>query len=318
MHSAEILRENHTNFDWMNGILLEYSHHPLNTGESLPSIFPIPQAYVHGHYDLHGVEDRNQIYFPWYFAEACTKPDIIDTNYSRTAPGYARDEKTYNFSCLNRNPKAERCWLYVQLHRTRFFNNTITSFYPRYTWDADIDIQNLTGYMGKDLAGFFANEIMPTLPHCTQDDLELWKSSPGHFTRDIAHPGFSDAYVNIISEHNYELPFLSEKTVKPIAAGQLFLMAGPKGSIKHLEDLGFDVFRDYIDHDYYDNESFTWTRLEKMIKIAESLNQVGARDVYHATYYRRERNRSHLFSEDLRNRIYRPIRQWIRNELNPK
>ena len=298
----------------VDAVFIEYSHHPIENFDLLTPVFSKPHVYLHGHYNIINNPKRLELYFPWYFAQACTEGD--KNNYSRSAPEYRKERKSYAFSCLNRNPKTERCWFYTKLQRCSFYSQTITSFYSSYTWEEPISLNDLEQYSDKQTRDIFERNVMPFLPICTDEDAEQLKINPGHFTGSISHPAFSDSCVNIISEHSYEIQFLSEKTVKPIAAGQLFLMAGPVGAIKHLEDLGFDVFRDFIDHDYYDNEPNTKLRLLKMLEVAEQLYADNPQDIFSTTYYRREQNKNHLFSEDLQNRIYRPIRQWIQNELN--
>jgi hypothetical protein len=48
--------------------------------------------------------------------------------------------------------------------------------------------------------------------------------------------------------------FVSEKTYRPLRAGQLFLLQGPCYAVDEIRNLGFDTFDKWIDHSY-DNET---------------------------------------------------------------
>ena len=111
----------------------------------------------------------------------------------------------------------------------------------------------------------------------------------------IDNPGYQESMLNIITETYHDTLYLSEKTFKPIRAQQLFLMCGPANSIKHLRDLGFDVFDDIIDHTYYDSES-DWEK--RIIKMHELLVEIyyDIPTMYKETKRRRNNNRKHLLN----------------------
>ena len=313
LNSATQLKKSITGYD---ALLLEMGHHPIDRAQIGAVRSSCPIVYIHNDFSLYNREVRDHVYFPWYFAQACL--DSIDqaSFYTKSHPGFRQNKKTYLFSCLNRNPKTERCWLYTKLHQTKFFDQTFTSFYNSFTWGDPINLEEVQKYLGGQEMQYFEKEILPYLPVGLESDLKINAEVSGFFSRDINHPAFSDAYVNIISEHLYEISFLSEKTVKPIAAEQLFLMAGPVNSIKHIEDLGFDVFRDFIDHDYYDSEPDTKTRVNRMLDAAQDLYRQNPEDIYNITETRRRQNRLHLFSNQFGNSIVAPIGNWIDRELN--
>ena len=263
----------------------------------------------------------NWAYFSYYFLEANYAIKMVnDTNYSKYHNNYRTSKKTYKFSCLNRSPKEERIWFYSKLHQQSFFNQMLTSFYHSLGNSWVIDEHHVRDEFARVLqdeetADYFFKNIYHTLPHGDKDDLDAIRQNPHWFSKDIAHPAFNDTYVNIISEHLYNECFLSEKTVKPIAAEQLFLMAGPPGAIKHIEDMGFDVFRDYIDHDYYDHEPDWKLRLLKLLEVVGRLNEQDIPAIYHATKLRRVANRTYLASNTLRDILFKPLVNWINNAI---
>lgn len=64
---------------------------------------------------------------------------------------------------------------------------------------------------------------------------------------------------------------ISEKTIKPIAVKRAFLLCAPSGTIKWLRQQGFRTFDKWWDESY-DDELDHVKRLEKIYKIAETIN----------------------------------------------
>jgi len=124
----------------------------------------------------------------------------------------------------------------------------------------------------------------------------------------VSHIAYSACYINLITETimNPGL-FISEKTWKPIASGQFFIVVGCVGTVAHLRSLGVDVFDDMIDHSY-DSEP-SWRR---RIELANaSLKQFLEQDldaIWNKTYERRLSNQTRFFSLDF-------FRQYI-NSIN--
>jgi hypothetical protein len=89
--------------------------------------------------------------------------------------------------------------------------------------------------------------------------------------------------------------FLSEKTWKPIRAGQLFLILGQPGTIESLRKLGFNVFDDYIDHSYDNNVDIT-KRIELLsveLNRLATLSKKEWKRLWNNTYKDRVFNQQH-------------------------
>ena len=271
---------------------------------------------------MYNIEEPNWVYFPFWFAIVGLMRWHHFFNKNPSLP----ETRKYNFSCLNKYPKVERIWFYTQLHQTSIFNNTLTSFY-HITNDGKQYIDNdkiLPGVLENQYYPFeldpytvdyFVKNIYPTLPHCTDCDKLLVQENPQYFSHGIDHPAFEEAYVNIVSEHSYVVPFLSEKSVKPFAAEQLFLMAGPQGAVTQLEKMGFDTYKDIIDHNYYDKEQYWKTRLTKMLKLAQSFTTGDIEKMFAETRERRIKNRLYLFSTEFQHSILEPLKTWINQNI---
>jgi hypothetical protein len=113
----------------------------------------------------------------------------------------------------------------------------------------------------------------------------------------LDNPAYTDSYINIITEHSViDGIYMSEKTWKPVASGQLFLSVGNPGSIDYLRSVGVQVFDDVIDHSYYDNEMDWQSRIDRMHEILDDLMNQDLDAVYRATYQQRKMNQENFQS----------------------
>lgn len=110
------------------------------------------------------------------------------------------------------------------------------------------------------------------------------------FIYGIDQPAYVDCYVNVATEHVMTDHFYAcEKLWKPIASGQLFVVAGCLGSIATLKSWGVDVFDDIIDHSY--DQVTKWEdRCRKIISECERLTTLDWTKIWTATATRRQNN----------------------------
>lgn len=81
---------------------------------------------------------------------------------------------------------------------------------------------------------------------------------------------FSKIALDIVTEtvYDYPYPYISEKTLRPIACKRFFIVVGPAGVLTLLRSKGFETFGDVIDESY-DLAHDPWERwqiLESSIK----------------------------------------------------
>ena len=84
----------------------------------------------------------------------------------------------------------------------------------------------------------------------------------------VKKPFFADAYWNFVTESFYvDYCALTEKTFKPIANLQPFIIVGATGSLKALRDLGYETFNDVIDESY-DHIEDPDRRMKLLVEVA--------------------------------------------------
>jgi hypothetical protein len=177
---------------------------------------------------------------------------------------------THKFSCLNANKWSHRILTYIHLYDKPYFNDMIFGWGRRTGWTKDFLEQE-----------DFINDIvvsddewakLATLP---QRILAHPDDDTDHNDRTTDHIAYTHACLNIITEttSRNDTPQLTEKSFKPILAGQFFIMISSRGLIQYMRDIGFDTFDDIINHSY-DSIEDDRERISAAIKELDRLNEV--------------------------------------------
>ena len=283
-----IVNDNLLNYElpelaWFDTIILDMSHNPMDTTS---------QQHVQSFVDTHknkkvvilsddATEDNYTSYFHLPYSQA----------------SYPLVEKSieHKFSCLNSVPKIHRLIMLNKIYLHNLQDSVLHSF----LWDKQQHAKNhlQTDYWQQDIKDYSAEyeHFSHTLKHkcpITIDDISESDAYLNDHT--VSSPAYNQSALNVITESSCTRMFFTEKTWKPLYAEQLFLSINAPGSIKKLEQFGFDVFRDLIDHSY-DEEIDLVKRIELCVKEMTRLND-DIVDIYHYTVKRRKDNSLHLQS----------------------
>jgi len=91
--------------------------------------------------------------------------------------------------------------------------------------------------------------------------------------------------VDIVSEtaYNYPYPYISEKTLRPIACKRLFIIIGPAHMLRLLHNKGFETFADHIDESYdlIEDPNQRFRQLQQCILAFVSKPLPELRDIVH-------------------------------------
>jgi len=93
---------------------------------------------------------------------------------------------------------------------------------------------------------------------------------------------FLSAFINYVQETSFDkqitpttwnVPLLSEKSMKPFAWGQVPIFLNLPETVNYVREFGFDLFDDIIDHDFYDKEHNPIIRIKKTVDQLEKICQ---------------------------------------------
>jgi hypothetical protein len=104
---------------------------------------------------------------------------------------------------------------------------------------------------------------------------------------------------------------LSEKTCKPFMAYQLPVIVGPVGASQFLEDLGLDMFPDYIPWKTWDSVPDHKLRIRMIVEFVNSIlpNSEEIVSAHHSFKTRLIKNKQYFHSPEFENTLLRQIRQ---------
>ena len=207
-------------------------------------------------------------------------------------------KKVFPYSCLNRNPQPHRHILYNLLKRKDLLKHFIYTFYDRCPYTGNPikpTFKTLEHYVGADMA----REVIANF----SDFPIVWEDNDKKADNDhtINHPAYQSAWCNVVTESHASVPFSSEKVWKPIAAGQLFLVAGPAGICSWLNSLGFETF-----NDNYDHKIGLLQRFELIVDTIEQHVNDPA-DWWHANRFKIEHNYHLIRSGKVEKKILDPL-----------
>jgi len=149
--------------------------------------------------------------------------------------------RTYYACCINRSPRISRIYNRVKLDN--FMNEKF-----KFLW---FKAEESNGPVPDKNLIIDEIGLENYIKYQTINSTSLGFNAKTEYELCSSIKDYTDSYLNLVTESRLDsIGFLTEKTYKPIRAGQLFLVQGPVGVIQFLRSIGFDTFDDYINHDY--------------------------------------------------------------------
>jgi hypothetical protein len=155
------------------------------------------------------------------------------------------------------------------------------------------------------------NVIEKHFPLCVADS---------HDSADFDQEDYESTNIEVVLETLFDdlRLHLTEKTLRPIAMGQPFILAGTYGSLKYLREYGFKTFSDCWDESY-DMMSDSIDRMNKITEVmgdiaglqSDKRNDMLVRAQEIANY-----NKQHFFSDQFQNYILTELKQNLKQALD--
>lgn len=269
-------------------VILDLSHNPVDCLGHQHCV----QSFIQLHSNKNVIvlsDDANEKYYTSYF----------HLPYSEMKYPFEEKNLVHQFSCLNSVPKIHRLIMLNKIYQHNLQDHVLHSF----LWDKQQHAKNhlQTDYWQQDVSEYkneyqyFLDNIKSMCP-ITIDTISETDSYLNDHT--VSSPAYNQTALNIITESSHKRLFFTEKTWKAIYSKQLFMSINAPRSIEKLEQFGFDVFRDLIDHSY-DKEPNLVKRVEMCVSEINRLKD-DIVDIFHYTEQRRANNFLHLQSRDFR------------------
>lgn len=221
-------------------------------------------------------------------------------------------ERTRTVMCLNSNTPWHRIYLFSLLAGQPWFDSIGYSFYaqtghdPALTFQKRLDDLAITHYMSPaecDLARSYTHLLPVQIPG---DTVDAKKSG--------IHSWIYSAYaINLVTETSLtEGVMLTEKTCKAFTAYQIPVLIAPVGATQFLEDIGLDMFSDYVPWKTWDHVEDHKARIRLIVEWLDTI-MAKPEDILstHAKFKSRLlKNKTHFHSLEFNNTLLAQIKSY--------
>ena len=154
------------------------------------------------------------------------------------------------------------------------------------------------------------NVIEKHFPLCEADS---------HYSADFDQEDYESTSIEVVLETLFDdlRLHLTEKTLRPIALRQPFILAGTYGSLKYLRDYGFKTFSDCWDESY----DMMTDSIERMNKITDIMSNIISKpadkqaEMLARAQAIADYNQQHFFSEAFQNQIIQELKNNLHTGL---
>jgi hypothetical protein len=263
--------------DLVDGVIINFGDHA-KMSHFNPDLLTKPYVILNGDY-------TKASYHPFWLVTSHYWAQHDPTEFPVT--------RKYCVGMLSQVYRPARVYLLIQLATKPYYTEVMTRWGSHQVldqYDAPLTAEELT-------------RVQQLLPTVTYADSVTQSIPRFDIVGSIQH-GIDESYLNIVLETYADSnePFVSEKIFKPIRAGQLFLVQGSAGSVELLRKLGFDVYDDFIEHDFYDHDPDWRRRTDLMLQVLDRIYP-NIETIYQQTLARRIANAQYLRSPELIKRI---------------
>jgi len=199
--------------------------------------------------------------------------------------------RDYHFLLYNRNPKEHRrifCTLLYKNNLLDKMNYSIGGSKGENGWAQLKDLFQkdalLFNWISKqfwlDLKSDYIEFAKKVPIFCSDDHIDDMNKSVDYGMQ-IVENHYKNSYIHIVTESAYweEVMFFTEKTFKPIAYFQPFIMVGNPGMLKKLREFGYKTFSPFIDESY-DLEKNPELRMKMIIEEIRKLNSKTVNEIH--------------------------------------
>jgi len=192
---------------------------------------------------------------------------------------YKRKNKNdiYLYDCINMRPRVHRILNFLHLINSDLLDKGNISMSAQNEWDAYVDLTHTSFLQNYGLPADIVSKLKPEMtPKVAKHNYDRELDMYYHYVERILDNLYKNSWVSLVTEssyfdHEYNV-FISEKTFKPIAAMQPFIILGSKNILRHLRNLGFKTFSPYIDESYSSKDD--GSRIENIMNAIKKIQDI--------------------------------------------
>jgi hypothetical protein len=203
------------------------------------------------------------------------KTDITNAIDKYSVEGYTPGPKEKTFLCFNRRYSDHRVLFFMMMVKKKLIDKfyiSMAASQPEANRTFNINAEyliyrhNTYGLTKDDIKE--CESILPLVLDNTD-----FNNYPMETTITPVEQFYKNSLINIINETYFfnNVIHITEKTYKPIAFLQPFILLGASGSLQHIRNMGFKTFNNFWDESY-DIEIDDVIRFNKIVNIVEQIS----------------------------------------------
>jgi hypothetical protein len=221
----------------------------------------------------HKLPEMQMEYFPVFRIDKC---DVQQAIKESVVLKYKPGPRKKTFLCFNRRYNDHRLMLYLAIVQQGIIDQCYYSMDKTQPEANRSFVENckylLSRFPDMGLASddvLSADKLLPLVL-----DNPNFNTYPMEHSVDPVKHLYDTSLINIITETYFfnKIIHITEKTYKPIAFMQPFILVAAAGSLQHLKDMGFKTFENFWDESY-DLELDDKRRFNKIISLIESISK---------------------------------------------
>jgi hypothetical protein len=274
--------------------------------------------YITSDYNYYYQPDPRIKFFPaflWTLSKGQVDEYFKDSSNRKHKTVYDTQlTKSKGIMCLNRNLTWHRMYLLMLLTEKNWFDKISYSFLNNI--DHRTDAIAVKQYLTESEIDKIKS-LDSMLPIKCGSEMHLEKNKiPIMWTEGastVSTQEYRDCAISLVTETSLtEGVILTEKTCKPFMAYQIPIMVGPVGANKFLQDMGLDMFEDYIPWKSWDSETDHKLKMQKIVLFLDQLmsKDTAEQDILtaHKNFYPRLiHNKERFHSKEFQNLLTHQI-----------
>lgn len=216
-------------------------------------------------------EEINVEHFPTFRFDKCDIEQALNLKFD-----YRPGKKEKKFLCFNRRYNEHRLLIYLDFFRKNLLDHTFMSMAKEQPESGKSFIENAKHFIdNRKILEFTIEDVYDssTLLPLTLDTNNFSKYPMEADVADVIYY-YNNSYINIITETYFfsNIRHITEKTYKPIAFMQPFIIFAAPKTLEYLRNLGFKTFNDFWDESYdniLDHEVRFMTIMDLIEKISK-------------------------------------------------
>ena len=212
----------------------------------------------HGDFDEQYFQNAPFVYVPnllfkWWLKNYRNKTDLVEYKPNKL------------FLTLNRNVRNHKLLMLAALIKYDLLDQGI------YSCGKIRNVEWITEYLNYPLTQEEISRLYSI--EMTSPDKEISNGGINNIVWAYTDADVENTFLSLVTESLVDGLFFSEKTFKPIVAGQPFIILAGSGHLELLKKFGYKTFSDYWDESY-DIEIDLVKRVEKIIQVLQYLNSL--------------------------------------------